>query len=390
MVAEHAASSRGMNGQGQARDPLALLAIHQQERLADLLAVTAAIVYRAGCPAVIGSLLRDTGTGLWHLTALLDAEGDVVPPEELGIPQQPFIFALPETADEQPLGAVLDAAWQPVPGRTHEGVDQALTICVPIGDRAAPAGALLMLLAEPALAQTAYGVVCHAAVAAGHLLGRQARPQSSAILDPRALAVRAEDELARAKRYQRPLAVVVCQFDGAETALQAGERIARGLRRWDAIGRIEDAPDSLAIMLPETSREGALGVVDRLTEQLTCAMGAATNQDGSAFPDLISIARARARQPMGLIGGTTPLVGNEAMWVRGAPAGAGPATVRCPACGMIYRWSVPAADERPPDDAALETLREVLLRTCPSHPAIVLAPPREDGGKRGLFGRLRR
>ncbi len=390
MAAEHAVASRGMNGQPPTLDPLALLPIHQQTRLADLLAVTAAIVYAAGCPVVIGSLLRDAGTGLWHLTALLDAEGDVVPPEELGIPQQPFSFTLQDTADGRPLGAVLDAAWRPVPGRTHDGVDQALTICVPIGDAATPAGALLMLLAEPALVNTANGILRHAAIAAGHLLDRQARPQSSAILGARALAERAEDELARAKRYQRPLAIVVCQFEDAEAALRAGERIARGLRRWDAIGRIDGAQDCLGIVLPETSREGALGLVDRLTEQLTCAMGAATNQDGSAFADLVSVARTRARQPMGLIGGAAPLVGNEAMWVRGAPAGAGPATVRCPACGMIYRWSVPAADERPPDDAALETLREVLLRTCPSHPAIVLAPPREDGGKRGLFGRLRR
>ncbi|HZQ37801.1 MAG TPA: hypothetical protein VFD32_17870 [Dehalococcoidia bacterium] len=379
-----------MNGQTQALDPQALLPIHQQTRLADLLAVTATIVYKAGCPVLIGSLLRDGGTGLWHLTALLDAEGDVVPPEELGIPQQPFAFALPDAAGGRPLGAVLDAAWQPVPGRTHEGVDQALTVCVPIGEGATPTGALLMLLAEPALVQIAYGILRHAGIAAGHLLGRQERPQSSAILDPRALAGRAEDELARGKRYERPLAIVVCQFNEAETALRAGERIARGLRRWDAIGRVEDAPDCVVIVLPETTREGALGLVDRLTEQLTCAMGAATNQDGSAFAELVSIARARARQPMGMIGGAVPVVGNEAMWVRGAPAGSGPATVRCPACGMIYRWSVPAADERPPDDAALETLREVLLRTCPSHPAIVLAPPRNEGGKRGLFGRLRR
>src|SRR5579885_627537 len=176
MAAEHAVASRGMNGQPPTLDPLALLPIHQQTRLADLLAVTAAIVYAAGCPVVIGSLLRDGGTGLWHLTALLDAEGDVVPPEELGIPQQPFAFALPDAAGGRPLGAVLDAAWQPVPGRTHEGVDQALTVCVPIGEGATPTGALLMLLAEPALVQIAYGILCHAGIAAGHLLGRQERP----------------------------------------------------------------------------------------------------------------------------------------------------------------------------------------------------------------------
>src|SRR5579885_2866591 len=182
MAAEHAVASRGMNGQPPTLDPLALLPIHQQTRLADLLAVTAAIVYAAGCPVVIGSLLRDAGNGLWHLTELLDAEGDVVPPEELGIPQQPFSFTLQDTAAGRPLGAVLDAAWRPVPGRTHDGVDQALTICVPIGDAATPAGALLMLLAEPALVNTANGILRHAAIAAVHLLDRQARPQSSAIL----------------------------------------------------------------------------------------------------------------------------------------------------------------------------------------------------------------
>src|SRR5579883_1607999 len=96
MAAENAVPSRGMNGQAPTLDPLALLPIHRQTRLADLLAVTAAIVYTAGCPVVVGSLLRDAGTGLWHLTALLDAEGDVVPPEELGVPQQPFSFTLPD------------------------------------------------------------------------------------------------------------------------------------------------------------------------------------------------------------------------------------------------------------------------------------------------------
>src|SRR5579885_3277758 len=145
MAAEHAVASRGMNGQPPTLDPLALLPIHQQTRLADLLALTAAIVYKAACPVVIGSLLRDAGTGLWHLTALLDAEGDVVPAEELGIPLQPFAFALPDDSDGLPLGAVLNVAWQPVPGRTLDGVDQALTICVPIGDRSAPVGALMLL-----------------------------------------------------------------------------------------------------------------------------------------------------------------------------------------------------------------------------------------------------
>ncbi len=321
MAAEGAASQESGAGSGVVLNPMVLLPIHEQTRLADLLSVTARIVYAAGCPVVIGSLLRDGGTGLWHLTALLDAEGDVVPPEELGIPQQPFAFAVPAEPSAQPLGAVLDAAWKPVPGRTHDGVDQALTICVPIGEAAAPAGALLVLLAEPAMFPLVMGIASHAALAAGRLLNRQVRPQSGAILDARTLESRAEGEIARAKRYQRPLAVVVCQFDDAGTALLAGERIARGLRRWDTVGRVED---------------------------------------------------------------------NEAMWVRGAPAGPGPATVRCPACGMIYRWSVPAADDRPPDEPALQTLREVLLRTCPSHPAIVLAPPRDEGGKRGLFGRLRR
>ena len=85
----------------------------------------------------------------------------------------------------------------------------------------------------------------------------------------------AEREFARYQRYKHPLSAIMVDVDNlkdindrhghkaGDEALQAiAEQFRRGLRKVDLAGRY--GGDEFAILLPETDRQGATGVAQRL------------------------------------------------------------------------------------------------------------------------------
>jgi diguanylate cyclase (GGDEF)-like protein len=126
----------------------------------------------------------------------------------------------------------------------------------------------------------------------GYVLGRQAdklrRLSSTDVLtglsNRRALDQHLRDECARAARYRSPLALLLIDLDGLKQVNDAwghaagddilhrtGIAIQQSLRESDAAARW--GGDEFAIVAPETSREPAMRLADRLRAQL---------QDGAA------------------------------------------------------------------------------------------------------------
>lgn len=92
---------------------------------------------------------------------------------------------------------------------------------------------------------------------------RGRRPRVIRMLSAKAFLEISEEEVDRALRYDRPLSVLMIQLEGIsrirkaegsqigeEAIASAAERIARGLRRIDRIGRL--GLGELGILLPET------------------------------------------------------------------------------------------------------------------------------------------
>ncbi|MCX4242593.1 protein kinase domain-containing protein [Paraliomyxa miuraensis] len=85
----------------------------------------------------------------------------------------------------------------------------------------------------------------------------------------------AEDELARCRRYQRPLSCLVLGIDGVvdigarhgdsvvdEILVQLGQRLVKDVRQFDLVGRYHG--DEFVLLLPETEPGRAREVADRL------------------------------------------------------------------------------------------------------------------------------
>jgi hypothetical protein len=101
------------------------------------------------------------------------------------------------------------------------------------------------------------------------------------------LEERASTELTRARRYERPLSVVMLNVDaGGKRAVHevanAGHALARELRLTDVVG-ITETGDAVAI-LPETGRDVVTDLVGRLASSVLAA--GTTGSIGTAtFPD---------------------------------------------------------------------------------------------------------
>jgi hypothetical protein len=350
----------------------AQLTIYGQDSMSGLLRATAEAGRRLGIPAPIGCLLRDPGLDAWYLTTLLDPEGRPVDIASLGVPAGPFAFRVPESAAPRPLAQLMDGAWEP---NQVAGLERALSttaaLCIPVPGAARPRGALLALLPDEDQAVLLAGVLAHAASGAARHLAAESLPVADAVLPSTVFAERAADEILRAERYHRPLSLVVFETDRLDEMAQLGLELSPALRRWDLLGRLDVDRPAIAAVLPETSRAGARGLIERLSgDLLGVRTGAASfPEDGAGFAHLVEIARGRAVRLHGTAveRWTIPAASNR-IWRRGAPTGPDAHVVRCPICLVPYSRRVRATTDALVLEQAWVAARDALQASCPCHP----------------------
>jgi diguanylate cyclase (GGDEF)-like protein len=110
------------------------------------------------------------------------------------------------------------------------------------------------------------------------LLSQATSDPLTGLLNHRAFQDRIEGEVGRALRYERPLSLVLLDLDhfksindayghpaGDAVLIQAARLLEVGARAGDVLGRI--GGDEFALLLPETSQEGAFTIAERWAEQ---------------------------------------------------------------------------------------------------------------------------
>jgi hypothetical protein len=365
----------------------ALLNVHRQDRFAGVLTATAQGATKLGLPSFVGCMLRDPGTGAWHLTALFDPASRPMQLAQAGMPLNPFTFSPPATVAARPLADLLGQAWgmdQCAQVERRLGVTTAL--CAPIRDAGGTRGALVAFPTTSGQMLLLAGLLVHAGTAAVRLVDHELAPATDGVLDPLSFAERAGHELARALRYQREMTLVVFEPNSLSELARIGPALVRTLRKWDLLGRIEADRPVLAAVLPETGRNGGHGLVRRLGKFLDgIQVGAASfPEDGGNLDTLIEAARARVAGPgdtASLATGVAAPAGRgrgdakgmmryaevKTVWVRGAPAGPGFDSVRCPRCMASYTRTGDPIPDNSVIERALVAARAVLHADCPQH-----------------------
>lgn len=361
----------------------ALLHIHRQDRFAGALAAATASAAKLGNPSFIGCLLRDPGTGGWHVTALFDPAGRPVQLAQSGLPMHPFAFTPPPQVVARPLTETFGEGWG---AERCAMVERALgvrtVLCAPLRDTAGLRGALIAFPTSGAHLLLVAGVLVHAATAAVRLLGREYTAISDGVLDAATFAERGAHELARAVRYNRQVTLVVFETNNLPELAQMGPALVRTLRKWDILGRVEAERPVLAAVLPETGPNGGLGLIRRLRTFLeNVEVGAASfPEDGNKLDMLIDAARARVARPTNLpeVPPQPPSAEKQpkkaragaeitTTWMRGM-GGPGIDTVRCPRCMASYmRTGAPLGNPLLVEQAIITT-RTFLHGQCPNHP----------------------
>ena len=127
-----------------------------------------------------------------------------------------------------------------------------------------------------------------------HLLAQATSDPLTGLLNHRAFQQRVENEVQRAQRYERPLALVLLDLDhfksindayghqaGDAALMQAGNLLEAGARAGDVLGRI--GGDEFALLLPETIAEGACHIAQRVAAEFRAApVGVASHLTMSA------------------------------------------------------------------------------------------------------------
>jgi diguanylate cyclase (GGDEF)-like protein len=127
-----------------------------------------------------------------------------------------------------------------------------------------------------------------------HLLAQATSDPLTGLLNHRAFQLRVENEVRRAQRYGRPLALVLLDLDhfksindayghqaGDSALMQAATILGAGARAGDILGRI--GGDEFALLLPETLSEGALTIAERSAADFRAApVGVASHLTMSA------------------------------------------------------------------------------------------------------------
>jgi hypothetical protein len=361
-------------GEGTAADIMrALLLLQRQPNLRGVLEAAVATCAGLHAPCHLACLLRDPATDTWFVTALLDPRGRPLPVERYGVPAGPFPFDLPRSGEELPLARLIGSAWGAEASATLEarlGATAAVAAAI-TGDEG-PRGALLALYRPAPGTALLAGVLAHAAEAAACHLRVAAAAAGSGVLPARAFAQRAADEIARAERYQRVLALVTFE-PGTKDALAAlGMKLVRTLRRWDILGRLDITP-ALAAVLPETGRGGARGLIRRLGTTLTgVRIGVAVfPEDACSLERLVDVARGRGALAGGMARTVMP-DRDSRIWTRRALPGPDSDTVRCPLCLTGYTRRRPPDTPPSANERACAAARVAVQSTCPRHPEQII------------------
>lgn len=383
-----------------------LLELHTQTSFAGVMDALVRGAGRLGLRCHLGSLMRDAGTEGWHLTALWDIAPAPRPLDlrGLGVSLGPFEFALPMTGTVQPLADLLGAAWGPEAcAQLTQRLGAPRAVALPIRGTGGPLGALLALLPDPTPVPLLVRLLQHAAVAAAGCLQCEAQPAGDGVLDPPALAAVAEEEIARARRYGSPLAVVAVRVERVADLAHVGRLVGRHLGRWERVGRVATTAPALALLLPEMDRGAALDLIARLRGTLPgMPMAAAIfPQDGATYAQLVEMALGRGalamaqahpehrqaapthRGPVPELTPASPGAGAAApipeRWTRGAPAGPGQDTVRCPRCLVSYTRHAPPTAPGEVLERVRALARTLLHQACPDHPAHLDLPTGDAG-----------
>lgn len=362
------AESRAPGQSGMALLSEVLLALHRGGSLAAVMGAAATGAGRFGAACQVGCLVQDPATNGWFLTSLLDASGQAIPFERLGVPPGPFPFRAPAAAAAGGLTAVFGEAWGLGPcAQLERQTGSSRVILTPVTAGGVTLGALFALTPGAEHNALLAAVLTHAATAAGRLLTLDGGTASDGVLGPAAFADLAERELLRAERYRREVSMAVFGMDSTREVAHFGPMLVRTLRRWDIVGRPEGDQPVLAALLPETGRTGCRGLVRRLNRLIgsTPVGTAVAPEDGWKLERLLEVATNAMklapsyRAPVGLTG--------VELWSRGLPASGDSESVRCPRCLVSYVRRRPVGLPEDELEEQRERARAALRVACPRH-----------------------
>jgi diguanylate cyclase (GGDEF)-like protein/putative nucleotidyltransferase with HDIG domain len=179
------------------------------------------------------------------------------------------------------------------------------------------------------------------------------------LLSARAFRGRLSEEVERARRYQRPLSVVVVSIDdfsalelrhgfkaGDELLQSFAKRLAATTRSHDLIGRTSQA--EFGLLLPDTGPEGALPSLERLLVELELAgegairaagasMGVAALERGLSAEGLLASARMACEHASGNGGGRAVLAAESDAAVEPPNQGAQREAIEALAVALLER-----------------------------------------------------
>lgn len=342
-----------------------LLQVHRQSRLSGILESAAAGLTRLGLPVHVGALLRDGGSNVWYLAALMDAQGKAVSPARHGIPDQPLNVRLPQTDGALPLpvlfGGMLDPA---IYDRMATNLGVGGGICLPVLVAGEPRGAVFGLFASPESGPMVSALFAHIALSAARVLEYEPISGVRRVLGVGAFADAAETELARCSATGRQASLIVCAANSNPELAALGRGLLKQARPWDICGRAPADSPAVALLLPEVDRVDARLLLRRVNGYEHGGV-AVYPDEGTTLARLITVALSRTT-----VGDVTATEReNEPVgsgWIRGLRVTPHADVLRCPGCNLAYtrlrRDGASALDEQ-----HLTAVRSALEAACPEH-----------------------
>ncbi len=179
------------------------------------------------------------------------------------------------------------------------------------------------------------------------------------LLSARAFRGRLSEEVDRARRYQRPLSLVVVSIDdftalelrhgfraGDELLMAVAKRLGGSTRSHDLVGRTGQA--EFGLLLPDTSSQGALPSLERLLVELEvvgegiiraagASMGVAMLERGMTAEGFLAAARLACQRAQACGGGRAVMAAESGGEREGEPAGAQREAIEALAVALLER-----------------------------------------------------